>query len=272
MTSHRSSSFKTFKGKSRNQRSKEVLANQRMLRKALVSAGRKTIVIGQQEIKYVDAVRPITPIHPLADTANDTWADTELNPLNNSGIIGCLPVPAQGDSFAQRDGRKIYMKDIKLKGLIRWNGANNSAVITTQPVVRVVIVKDTKTNGVTLSGEDVIGAGQGSDGATINSGSANAINFMTNPSGWSRYKIVYDKSFRCPNGVTSSGDATSQDVNGTQMPWKAKIKCNHDVNFDGTTGVIGAVIDNSYHVLVASQQVSGSNPSMSYVARTSFIG
>jgi len=89
---------------------------------------------GGDEHKYVDGYKAVTAIHELA-TTNDTWADCELNPVNAAGAIGCLPVPKQGDDFADRDGRKILIKKIVIRGIINWPAANTvTAGAGTSPV------------------------------------------------------------------------------------------------------------------------------------------
>ena len=329
---------------------------------------------GGDEHKYVDGYKAVTAIHELA-TTNDTWADCELNPVNAAGAIGCLPVPKQGDDFADRDGRKILIKKIVIRGIINWPAANTvTAGAGTSPVVRLIIVKNKQTAGVELDAEAVVGPGLGSDGAAAQTGGA-AIMSLSKPTGWGKFQIMKDKMYTRPldavfqdgtdgrkilikkivirgiinwpaaNTVTAGAgtspvvrliivknkqtagveldaeavvgpglgsdgaaaqtggaaimslskptgwgkfqimkdkmytrplDAVFQDgtdgaENGCTIPFKFTLNLNTEVNFSGTTGVVGSVIDNSFALIGASSDTSV-NPTITYIARTTFIG
>jgi len=225
---------------------------------------------GITESKYVDGYKDQTDLHDLQNSTDDTWADTEFNPRQQTAVYGCLPVPRQGTNYADRDGRKIFVKTIRIKGLIVWEAGADLASHVISPV-RVVIVKDTRTNGTELSGENVIGAGLGSDGMATLSGNGGAICLPTNPDGWGRYKILYDNTFM-PPVQPQSGDSTNLDVAGYQMPFDIVVRPKCYINFDASTGAIGSIIDNSFHVLAATVGSGTVNAGMRYYARTVFVG
>jgi hypothetical protein len=224
------------------------------------------------ETKYVDGYLDSIAIHALSGSIDDTWADTELNPRQQTAVYGCMPVPRQGDNYGDRDGRRVKYKKLIIKGYIYWNGLDSDTPPTQQGHVRIVIVRDKRTNGVALAGENVIGAGLGSDGQNTLSGDAGAINFCTNPDGWGRYKVLYDKVFRPPTSAAYGDfDANAGNLVATVTPFKISLKTNFYVNFCETSGTVAAVVDNSIHLLAA--QLSGDQvANLCYYARQSFIG
>lgn len=225
------------------------------------------------ETKYVDGWRGKLVIKRLSGVASDTWASTNLNPQNGTSPYGCLPIPRQGINYSDRDGRRIFQKKIRIKGLITWNGIQESAVSAQSAVVRIIVVKDTKTNGIEMSGENAIGPGLGSDGTSASSGIDNALQLLSHPDGWGRYQIVHDEEFTAPpRSVWYTGGITTEiSAASIKLPFNITVKCNCEVNFKDAIGRIGSVVDNSYHVLAASS-AADIITQVSYYARTSFTG
>lgn len=222
--------------------------------------------VGKDETKYVDGYLDYTALHEIGH--DQTWADCELNPRQQTAVYGCLPIPRQGDNYSDRDGRKIYVKHIFIKGVINIAQANTVTAATNNPIFRLVVVKDKRTNGTSLSAENVLGNGLGSDGqATLPADSG--VQAFSNPSGWGRYEIVKDRTFKPPINMAFN-DGTDGAVNGYAVPFRMKIKCNCYVNFSDTPGAIASVIDNSWHLIGAVS--NGLNPNISYHARTAFVG
>lgn len=221
------------------------------------------------ETKYVDGYLDDTGLQSV--NANDsTWASTELNPRQATAVYGCLPVPKQGTGYADRDGRRIYVKDIKIRGIITFIGGDGLvAAGSPNANIRLIVVKDTRTNGVGMSAENAIGPGLGSDGNASLTADA-ALTALTNPDGWGRYVIMKDKYYRA-SPLSAFNDGTDGAVNTYSIPFKLTVKCNCYVNFSATTGVVGSIVDNSFHLLAAFEG-SNATPSVTYVARTSFMG
>lgn len=225
-----------------------------------------------QENKYVDGYYDKTAIHALSSTADDDWSDTEANPRQATAVYGCMPVPRQGTNYADRDGRKIIAKALRIKGVINWQTVPNSAGSITHGPVRLILVKDTRTNGATLSGENVIGPGLGSDGLATLSGDSGAIGLPTDPDGWGRYEILFDKMFR-PPPISMGYDSgnSGMDAAGVTVPFKISIKKPCEINFSSSTGAVGSIVDNSYHLLAATTG-NITNVNLSYYARLTFVG
>jgi len=233
-----------------------------------VSARRNFPQRNVSKMNYVDGYLDTVAIHQLSNLADDTWADCELNPQQVTAVYGCMPVPRVGTGFADRNDRKIFLKTIKIRGRIKYPAVDALTAATTYGNVRIIIVKDTQTNGVALSAENVIGPGNGSDGMATVSGNGGAMCFYTAPGGWSRYKIMKDVTFKTPI-TTSLHDGTDGAVNEINVPFKFNIKANCYVNFSGTTGAVDSIIDNSFHLLAGC--TGSTAPQLAYYVRTSFL-
>lgn len=223
-----------------------------------------------QETKYVDGYRDNANIAPLSNTADDDWSGTEVPLTNNTATYGCLPIPRIGDEYSDRDGRRIFIKSIRIKANIIWGGDDDISAPDTTGLVRIIVVQDTQTNGAAMSAEDAIGTGQGSDGNKCTSGTGGAINLPSNPSGWGRFKILSDVVIEPPTRP-AYGDSTSGDVLAMVRSYAVTVRPNCYVNFSAATGAIASVIDNSFHLLVATQ-TSTAMVSASWYARTAFVG
>lgn len=222
------------------------------------------------EKKYVDGYLAKTNILNVS-TTDDDWTATEMNPRQVTAVYGCLPIPRQGTNYADRDGRRIMMKSIRIWGQIQWTPV--AAIPALPPVlgpVRLIIVQDKNSCGGQLDGEQVIGVGLGSDGQKVVS-SDNALMLPTNPDGWGRY-VIKKQIIIVPPFDTSVAEGNSADFAARSMivPFSMKVKLNTVVNFNASTGAIGSVVDNSFHLLAASS--SPGPVTCTYYARTSFIG
>lgn len=226
---------------------------------------------GAIETKYVDGYFDVLELTTVSNSADATWAGSEHNPRNVGGGYGCLPVPGQGTNYSDRDGRRIFQKTIRINGQITWEKINSGVSPSELGCMRIVIVKDTRTNGVALAGENVIGGGLGSDGAAALSGDGNALYLPSNPDGWGRYKIVADEVFPSPPLPAWGDNTNAGNTNGMITPFKFAVKCKCEVNFNASTGAVGSIVDNSYHFL-AIANAADSIPKISYFARTSFTG
>lgn len=248
-----------------------IIANQIMANKAAARARRASRMAAYQETKYVDGTH-IGTVHALSSNNSDTWSATLADPSDITGAYGCMPVPKTGDGYYNRDGRKIFMKKIYIRGKLIW-GFNDSVAASAMRhgIVRIVMLKDSRTNGATVSPPNIIGNGVGGDDLPLTSGVDNAINFPTNPDGWGRYTILKDKVYRPPT-TAAYGDYNANTGNtiSIELPFKMKIRCNCFVNFKGNSGRVADIVDNSFHMLAAASE--GTVVGISYYARTVFGG
>lgn len=219
--------------------------------------------------KYVDGYLDIVAIHELSGSADDTWADCELNPSDNSGVYGCMPMPSVGDGDGYRDDRRIYVKKIKIRGYIRWEGEDAVTSQSGNQHVRLVFCCDEQSGGTQIQAETVLSGARGQDGNVCVSGTGGAINFMTTPGSWGKARILKDITFKCPPQPAFQ-DGTDGTINQMTTPFKLTIPINKYVNFSGNTGQIASIIDNSYHLFGAKAGSTGT-ASLSYYVRTVYI-
>jgi len=245
------------------------MKRQRVRKRKLVKRNTYRAVNLGKEIKYVDGARANGSVQHLG-VDGFLWNNTTRDPADTAGNYSCMPVPAQGVGFNDRVGRKIYMRDLKIRGKLTLVQRNTDPDEFEIPYVRIIVVKDTQTNGQQAVGNNILGPGTGQDDATVPTFTS-AIECLTIPTGWGRYEVVGDKKFYFRNyAVFFDG---LQGVNtGQEIPFKFNIKCNCEVNFSGTDGRVAAIIDNSYHLYVASSSAVDDEVNITYMCRTSFEG
>ncbi len=168
----------------------------------------------------------------------------------------------QGDGASSRDGRKIVMKNISLKGLITHANTIDQTALSPQIEVFVALVLDTQTNGVLLKSEDVFT----NKGAAANMG-VHPFNNMTNVP---RFRILKRRTFKLglPQAVY---DGTNIEESGVKMAFDWYINLgNLVINYNaGITESIANIVDNSLNIIAWADQAE---VKLSYNARMRFVG
>lgn len=197
----------------------------------------------------------------LVDTAipvsTADWSGCELDPAT----INCLFAPAQGDDIAQRTGRKVFVKNIRIRGSIIMPAQATQSTLDVPPRVRIVIYCDKQTNATQSQAEDVIA-----------SGNVLPLNMFQSTVNFGRFKVLKDKTYIL-NGyaaVNNTG-ATGGVLQGSvKRDFKFSIKINMWVNYNaGTSGNVGDIVDNSWH-FIACTDGAATAPTINYRCRTTF--
>lgn len=206
------------------------------------------------ERKYYDSENTGTAIA----ASSTTWAGGELDPAT----LNTLFCPVQGDDFNQRNGRKVQVLSIKLRGYVQCvkqadqTGADNAALC------RIILVQDRQTNAAQLNAEDVIG-----------SGGANVAHAMyQNPAFFGRFRVLKDKNIAMQN-PSNTYDGTNVEVNGLIRHFKMNIKFRKpvEVHFNSTNGqTVADIVDNSFHI-IANSTNGDLAATLFYKCRTTFI-
>lgn len=208
------------------------------------------------ERKYFDSIR--TSIN-FPSAAGGSWNSAELDPAT----LNTLFAPVTGDDFLNRDGRKVQVISIKIKGLIQQAVQAAQTAADPIPVVRVLLVQDTQTNATQLNSEDVIG----------NAVTSPIFGFQ-NPAFFGRFKVLKDKTFAIPVPF-SAQDAAGTFVQGSKdIPFKFTRKFRKPVvvHFNGTNGgTVADIIDNSFHMIGTQSENAGMQVSITYQCRVTFI-
>jgi len=202
---------------------------------------------------YFDTERTSTAIPQSAST----WNGSEMDP--NTSAMLCLFAPVIGDDISNRMGRKVFVKKIRISGVI--NVAEQSAQTAQDAAlnVRLVCYQDMQTNATQATGDLVLSQGAAS----------NAIHMGMNVASLGRFKILKDKRIVVApadySGLTTAFVAAGRAVN-----FKMNIKVNQWVNYNATNGgTVADVVDNSFHVLALSN-VTTLAGTITYKVRTVF--
>lgn len=208
-----------------------------------------------KELKFYD-----TNLNATALASSGGWTGCEYDPSATSMIS----TPTQGDSAQQRDGRKIWIKSVMVRGTIDFPALINQAAVPAGEQCMIALVLDMQTNAAQLNSEDVYTA----------PGASNALNTqpLRDLEFGPRFKTLKAKHYTVRPGVVSY-DGTNIEVGGTQVPFEFYIKnLNLKVNFNsGTTASIANVVDNSLHI-IANTTNAVRVPTIQYSARIRFYG
>jgi len=207
------------------------------------------------EKKFLDTVKSNTAV-----AANVDCTGGEYDP--SAGCTGCLSCPAQGDTEQSRDGKRIVIDSLILKGFVQ-NGESTSEAPEAATKIFVAVVLDTQTNGAQLNSEDVF----------KNTGAYALLNAdpLKNLLFGSRFRILKSQTFDLTfNGVAGTVATLAHNATRRDFDWYIPFKGGLPVNLNaGTTADVANVIDNSLHV-VAFSTLAGS--SIGYNARIRFQG
>lgn len=208
------------------------------------------------ETKYFDAQNTGNAIQSVAAAG---WDSTEQDPAT----LLCLFAPTQGNDFNNREGRKVWIKAIKIRGMVEWPAVANLTAGIPANQVRLILVMDKQTNGAQLNGEDVIESGT--------KASEPCIQEFQNPKFFGRFRVMWDRTYTRPNSGTSY-DGTNIEANGCHQKFKINKKFKKPllVHFNATNGgTVADIVDNSFHFL-AGRYATAASATLYYKSRVSF--
>lgn len=212
----------------------------------------------KEEPKYFDQ----TFNGNIAYDAN--FVGCEVNPA----AIGTLTACATGDSHNNRDGKKIILTQIEVKGVVHNPSESplTSANFDNPTTVFVAMILDTQTNGVETQAENVF--------MTSITTALHKIPIRNLLYG-GRFRVLKFKRIQFNNPVTVQVDATiaagTHARYGQLKYFKMFKKLRLPVQFNGDNNDVANVVDNNIS-LIAWQNNSGSAPALSYHVRTRWIG
>lgn len=163
--------------------------------------------------------------------------------LNN-----CLNIVPEGNGQSARNGRKILIKKISIRGSFEL------ADDETTDRVRLVIYQDKQANGAAATIANIF------SGTDINS-----FNEIANKG---RFRIL--KEITADLNPATYWDGTDPHVGGYKVGYKANLRCNIPIEFDDsvTTGALTSVTSNNLGV-AAFSQVSSANAT--YTVRIRYL-
>lgn len=182
--------------------------------------------------------------------------------LADPTTLNCLNVMAQGDTPSGRDGKKVNMKRIDIRGIIQVGNQANQTVTDIAGAVTLALVLDTQTNGAQFASNLVFTNPSAS--VTTN------VNLFRNLEYVDRFKVLKTKTIRLPQ-PTIVYDGTNIEQGGYHLPFKMGCNLNNlQVLYKDTAGTVADIVDNSLHLVAYC--TNGTLPVLNYNARLRFIG
>lgn len=204
------------------------------------------------EKKFIDYVKTDAVL-------TQVWTTGVHNPASTG-----LSTVAQGDGESSRDGRRYDIHSVQVTGRIATTVQEGITGPPADILVRIALVLDKQTNGAELKAENVFTVGANPD-----TDSYRNLQFI------SRFQVLKEKKIRIP--VAQSTVAEGVDLFSTgqvKVPFKFSYKWRKaplKITTNGTTAVIGAVTDNSLHIICVADDVT-IVPLLSYSSRVRFTG
>lgn len=243
-------------------RPRYAMAGRRIVRGAVARAARsmlnsRTAGFLGIETKFFDTAKVQTAVAAVANLTGG-----EYDPALPAGA-NCISTPAIGDTEQSRDGKKIVIKNVQIKGHISRDPGENQVDPAPSTKVFVALVLDTQTNGAALNSEDVY--------KNLTAEVTSAVDPIRN--------LLFANRFRILKSQLFDMDVPTLGVEGDNlMAWNGQQQCfewfvdlkDLPVNFNaGTTADVANVIDNSLHVIAFS---TVTNSTLAYNARIRFQG
>lgn len=199
-----------------------------------------------------------TKLSATAVPSNNTLANLSINPSASS----LISTPVVGDSESNRDGKKIIITQVEIKGVIHKAAQANQTACDNGEHAWIALVLDTQTNATACASTDVFKA--------INTGAdTEYCQPFRNLLLGGRFRILKMRKFTF-NNAACSWDGTNMEQSGFCRPFKLYKKMRLPVNFNsGTTADVANVTDNSLHVMA---WCSLAQCNIGYQARIRFIG
>lgn len=241
---------------------RRVRSRRRYYRRSKNLAIARTGGLIDMEKKYLDVYKSESAL-----ISGTSFAGLELQP--SSGCTDCLSAPAQGDGSQQRDGLKIKILSILVKGYIKVDADNagDTEVPRVVPKAFLALVVDTQTNGATIVSEDVY--------TNLTGVNAGTILPQRNMSNTTRFKVLRAKmvSIQSHSIATDSSNNVLRNGGYACFTMKYKFKTPLSVRFTtgGTSANVANVTDNSIH-LIGGVSNTALAPTISYVSRIRFVG
>lgn len=203
------------------------------------------------ESKYFDS-----EVNDFAVPANTAWGAT------NDIVKGTMAIPVRGTDINEREGRKIAIYKIAVKGLISFAKETDEVDSLIPPLTRIILWLDTQTNATVTTSGSLMQAP-----TTAQSDCC----FLTyqNLASLGRFRVLKDIVLE-PTTVNLMTDGTatsSQSLNTQYFKIVHKFKKPLVVNFNATNGgTIADVVDNSIY-LSGERQFSDFSPTCTVQCR-----
>lgn len=234
---------------------------------SVVVAIAPTAVAG--EMKYFDCDNSGTAL--FANTT--TWVGGSLiDPLTtiNLGAAAvatplCLFAPTVGAALNQRIGRKVKVLKIKLNLCLLVAAQTAQGTADPGAIVRCMLVQDCQTNAAQMTSAQLMNDGTAATSTTLS---------YQNPNNFGRFRVLKEKRFvlEDPN---MAGEVAANNVIQAGLKKMFKLTMNFkqpvEVHFNATNGgTVADIVDNSFHIVCGTDNVTGFGQTLAYYSRVCF--
>lgn len=203
-----------------------------------------------REVKFFDTT------YTAAFIANTGWAGSELE----TATYG-LFCPQQGDGESGRDGRKVLVKSLHLKGCLYKAKAADQDDPDDPVQVTFMVVQDMQTNGAQAQGETIM---DDTPAATEECFSFRNLEYTK------RFRVLFKKTYVLRDAMAFSDGANTGATSGTGVLININRMLNVPVEFSASTGAVTDIVDNSFHVYACC--TVGNTVKLKYNSRVRFVG
>lgn len=191
-------------------------------------------------------------------------ADPNKTPIFHRSISGVT----RGDGPSEREGRRVLMKSVVVHGFIEMSETSaTNGIPLNGGQVRCVLILDTQTNGVQFRSEDVF----------LDPSNSDLDAFALRNLEWeNRFEILDDQIYTItPQNNPYRSSTTGSTIKQGQLSIGFRLSAdeiNRKANYTSLLPSIGAITDNSIHVLVVGSPSNMSDCVVRYVSRVRYIG
>jgi len=209
------------------------------------------------ERKYFDSGKITTAIQNVAvDWSN---AGCMMDPVANA-----LFSPSQGNDISNREGRNVFVYNIRVTGTIRLRPQDGIVIGISPPTARILLVMDKQTNATQMTAQQLLAM----------TGPGNGLFYSQSTANFGRFQILKDLMYGM-QPLTPGGPGTGATFStmGQVVPFKITHKFSSPlrVNFNATNGgTVADIVDNSFHLICGIDNTVGCD--LNYQVRTSFVG
>lgn len=180
--------------------------------------------------------------------------DGEADPTSSLSLNAI----AQGDGNSNRDGRRVIMHSVHIRGRIHF--ANVNVTSPGSPMCRLMLVLDTQTNGAQLSADNVLA----NPATTLETLAFRNLQYSQ------RFRVLWDRMYKLePKGLAFI-NAANQYTTLASAKFTINKKLALVTNYSGTAATINNITDNSLHIICYADDLLSSAGSLAYYSRVRF--
>lgn len=226
------------------------------------------------EKKFYDLNYPLTQVVTAPNLSNGI-----LYPGGVPGVgVACISAPERGSAYNMRDGAKIQIKSIVLKGSIFRGITNAETLPEAGSAVFIALVRDMQANNVAMNTQDCFSnPNSATEAPTVTPG---AVSPLKNLLSGRRFKILKSDTFILNAYPVNSSTGSNFAQQGMCKTFDWFVPVDIPVQFNQQDGAgIASVVDNAIYVICFTSDGNSTNAtvgntacSVQYNSRIRFVG